>query len=94
MLRVQDTPATNKYLLEGALAGGPNNGAASFGPASWNQASCEYVAAPPDVPHFLLQPDLRLSPIAKSTIMSWTLAADLPSSHLKAALKLSLCSKP
>ena len=48
MLRMQDTPATNKYLLEGALAGGPNNGAASFGPASWNQASCECVAAPPD----------------------------------------------
>ncbi|KAK9841861.1 hypothetical protein WJX81_007858 [Elliptochloris bilobata] len=38
----QDTPATNMYLLEGALAGGPNNGAIIQGPQTWNQGSCEW----------------------------------------------------
>ena len=41
----QDAPPTNKYLLEGALSGGPNNGAAVLGPATWDQSSCE--CAPP-----------------------------------------------
>jgi len=42
----QDAPTTNKYLLEGALSGGPNNGAVETGPATFDQGSCECAPQP------------------------------------------------
>ena len=39
--RAQSSPATNMYLLEGGLAGGPNNGPVQQGVSTFDQGSCE-----------------------------------------------------
>lgn len=43
---VQNAPAANAHLLEGALAGGPNNGAVQQGPSTFDQSSCECAPHP------------------------------------------------